>query len=57
MSSQTKSITFIFSYRFLILTSNIYVHRLRARIEHTRTAFTNILIRIPTECCSVVCPF
>lgn len=57
MSSQTKSITFIFSYRFLILTSNIYVHRLRARIEHTRTAFTNILIRILTECCSVVCPF
>lgn len=57
MSSQAKSISFIYFYRFLILTNNIYVHRLRARAEPTRTPFTNILIRIPTECCSVVCPF
>lgn len=46
-----------YKYLYSILTSNIYVHRLIARVEPIGTPFTCIVIRILAECCSVVCPF
>lgn len=49
--------SFFFQYLFLILTRNIYDHRLIARVKLIWTPFTSIVIRVLAVCSSVVCPF